>query len=152
MERKQQRLVVKETEEQMRRVFLTYRTPLTSVPLFNYSGRTLSSSNNNWPAVEQNLHKARGNGDDWQIFWEGRNVEVVQAVLIFGSDMWLLTPWLEKYPEGFHHRAVQRMASMGPKFQQGETFVYTPIGVVLAMVRLEEIGAYNARRQNMVAQ
>ena len=79
-------------------------------------------------------------------------VAVVQAVLIFGSDTWVLTPHFEKSLEGFHHRAVQRMSGMGPKCQQYGTWVYTPIGAVLATVGLEDIGVSIARCQNTVAQ
>ena len=71
-------------------------------------------------------------------------VAVVQAVLIFGSETWVLNPRLDKYLEGFHHRAVRRIAVMGPKRQQDGTWVYTPIGAVLATVGLEEIGVYIA--------
>ena len=77
---------------------------------------------------------------------------VVQAVLIFGFDTWVLTPWFEKSLESFHNRVVRRIVGMVPKSQQDGTWVYTPIRVVLAMVRLEEIGVYIARRQNMVVQ
>ena len=69
---------------------------------------------------------------------------MVQAVLIFGSGTWVLTPRFEKSLEGFHHRMVRRMAGMGPKLQQYGTWVYTPIGAVLATVGLEEIGVYIA--------
>ena len=65
---------------------------------------------------------------------------VVQAVFIFGSKTWVLTPHFEKSLEGFHHLALQRMSGMGPKFQQYGTWVYTPIRVVLATVGLEDIG------------
>ena len=47
----------------MGRVFLAYGTLLTTVPLFKYLGRTLSSSEKNWTAVEQNIRQA-------QIKWE----------------------------------------------------------------------------------
>ena len=73
----------------------------------------MSSSDNDWPAVELSLWRA-------QIKWlrlekilvrkvadnrkEGRfYVEVVQAVLLFGSKTWILTPRLEKALVGFHH-------------------------------------------------
>ena len=69
---------------------------------------------------------------------------VVQAVLIFGSDTWVLTPRLDKSLENFHHRAVRRIVVMVPKRQQDVTWVYTFIGAVLATVRLEEIGVYIA--------
>ena len=73
-------------------------------------------------------------------------VEVVQAVLLFGFKTWVLTPRLEKDIEGFHHRAVRRMAGMGQKLQRYGTWVYTPIGAALAMVGPEEIRVYIARR------
>ena len=44
------------------------------------------------------------------------------------------------------------MAGMVPKRQQDGTWVYTPIGSVLEMVGLEDIGVSIARRQNTVAQ
>ena len=38
--------------------------------------------------------------------------EAVQAVLLFGSETWVMTPWMEKALKGFHHRVVRRMASI----------------------------------------
>ena len=77
---------------------------------------------------------------------------MVQAVLLFGSKMWVLTPRLEKSLEGCHHRVVRQMADMGPKRQRDGIWVYPPVGVSLAMVGLEEIRVYIDRRQNTVAQ
>ena len=65
---------------------------------------------------------------------------LVQVVLLFGYKMWGMTPRLDKAFEGFHHRAVQRMAGMVPKRQQGGTWVYPPIGAVLSTVGLDDIG------------
>ena len=79
-------------------------------------------------------------------------VEVLQAVLLLGSETWVLTPCLEKYLEGFNHRAVQRMVGMVPKHKRNETCVYPPIGEALAMVGLEEIRVYIACRHNTVVQ
>ena len=69
---------------------------------------------------------------------------VVQAVLIFGYDKWVLTPRLDKSLEGFHHRTIRWMSFMVPKRQQDGTWVYAPIGEVLETVGLEEIGVYIA--------
>ena len=79
-------------------------------------------------------------------------VAVVQAVIIFESETWVLTPRLEKALEGFHHRVVRRMRGMVPKCQRDGTWVYTPIGAVLAMVRVEDIGVYIDRLHNNVSQ
>ena len=53
---------------------------------------------------------------------------VMQAVLLFGSKTWVLTPHLEKALEVFHHRAERQMAGIGPKCQQDGTWVYPAIG------------------------
>ena len=79
-------------------------------------------------------------------------VAVMQAVLLFGYDTWVLIPRLEKALEGFHHKATQRMVGMTPKRQRYGTWVYPPIGEALVMAGLEEIGVYTAFHQNTVAQ
>ena len=77
---------------------------------------------------------------------------VIQAVILFGSKTWVMTPCLEKALKGFHHRAVLRMASMGSKCQQAGTWVYSPIWAALTMVGLEYIRLCIYRRYNTVAQ
>ena len=126
-ERDIRRLVVEEAEEWMGRFLLAYGTPLAVVYLFRYLGRTLSSSDNKLTAVDHNLQRARGKWIWLEKILEREGdvrrtvgrfyVAVVQAVLIFGSKMLVLTPRLEKYLKGFHHRAVRRMAVMVPKRQ-----------------------------------
>ena len=41
-------------------------------------------------------------------------VAVVQAVIIFRSETLVMNPRLEKAITGFRHRAVRRMAVIGP--------------------------------------
>ena len=71
---------------------------------------------------------------------------VVQSVLLFGSKMWVLSPWLKKSLKGFHHLEVRRIEGIGTKNKQDGTRMCTPIGMALAMVGLEEIGVYIDRR------
>ena len=77
---------------------------------------------------------------------------VMQAVLLFGSETWVLNPRMEKFLEGFHYREARWMSGMGPKPQLDGTWAYPPIGAVLEMVGMEEIRVYIARHQNTVAQ
>ena len=49
----------------MGRVFSAYGTPLAAVSSFRYLRRTLSSTDRDWPAVEQNIRRARGKW--WQM-------------------------------------------------------------------------------------
>ena len=120
----------------------------------------MSSTDDDWTSVERNLRRT---GVKWGrlakiLGRKGVNrrtvvrlyVAVVHAVLLFGSETWVLAPWLEKGIEGFCHRGVRRMAGMVPKRQWDETYVYPHIGSALAMVELEDIGVYIAHRQRTV--
>ena len=81
--------------------------------MFRYLGQTLPSTDDNWLAVERNLRRAWGKwgrlknilrreGEDKRTV--GRfYVAVMQAVILFGSETWVLTPQLEKDLIGFHH-------------------------------------------------
>ena len=112
------------------------------------------SSDKDWPAVEQNLQRARENwGQLANILGrEGADrrmsgkfyVVVVQAVLLFGSKTGVLTL--------FRHQAVRLKAGMVPKRQRDGTWVYTPIGEALEMLGLDEIRVYISRLQNTVTQ
>ena len=73
-------------------------------------------------------------------------------MLLFGSETWVVTPWMVKSLLGFHHQAVERMVAMVPKRQLNGTWVYTPIWAALVILGLEEIRLYIARRENTVAQ
>ena len=69
---------------------------------------------------------------------------VVQKVLLFGSETWVLTPWLDKYLKVFHRWLARRMAVIDPKRQWYRMWVYPPLGSLLEMVGLEEIWVYIA--------
>ena len=71
--------------------------------------------------------------------------------MLFRSETWVLTPWLEKSLQGFHHWAAWRMAGMFPKHKPERMWVYPPIGLALAMAGLEDIKVYISRCQNTVA-
>ena len=83
-------------------VFSVYGTPLSAVPLFKYLGRIFSSSVDNWLSVKQNLRRAWGKwGRLAKILVREISdrrktghfyVAVFQAVLLFGSETWLLAP------------------------------------------------------------
>ena len=64
-------------------------------------------------------------------------VALVQAVLLFESETWVMNIRLEKALEGLHQRVVRWMAYMVPKYQQDGTCVYTPIVSMLSRLGLE---------------
>ena len=76
----------------------------------------------------------------------------VQAVLIFGSEMWVLTPCTERAMGSFKKRIAQRVTGRQPR-QRGEVrWEYPPLTEVANKAGFEEIGLYITRRKNTVAQ
>ena len=87
-------------------VFSEYVTQLIPVTYFNYLVQMLLSFNNNWLEIEYNLQRAWGKWGRLEniLVREGAGrrttggfyVAVVQAVLLFETNMWVLTPPLDK--------------------------------------------------------
>ena len=53
----------------MERFFLEYGILLKSVSSFRYLGQRLSSTDDDWKAVERNLQRAQVNEYGWQRYW-----------------------------------------------------------------------------------
>ena len=79
---------------------------------FKFLGRVLADDDDDWPAVRANIRKARQRwGQVAQILSrQGATTStmayfykaVVQAVLLYGSESWVLTQKMWKAVEGFH--------------------------------------------------
>ena len=93
------------------RVFSAYGCTLEMVPYFKYLGRVLLAADYYWPAVIRNLMKAR-------VVWRGMTQilsregarprvsiffleAVVQLVLLFGAEPWVVTPRMGRFMGGF---------------------------------------------------
>ena len=96
--------------------FRTCGHPLAMVTSLRYLGRNLTTTEYEWPEVVGNPHK-----EIWTWLWisrvlwrEGEDawvsgsfyLEVVHAILLFGSDMWVVTNRTRKTLGGFYHRIV----------------------------------------------
>ena len=81
---------------------------------FRYLERFLTTKDDDWTEVIENLHKAFRS---WvQLSWIlGRKdandrmsrhlyLAIVQTVLLFGSETWVVTPNIGRLLGGFHHR------------------------------------------------
>ena len=91
-----------ELQEITEMAFEAYGKQLEAVPSFKYLGRIMTSGDDDWPAVAGKLAKARNSwgrltrilsreGADKRIsrkFFKS----VVKQVLLFGEEMWVLTP------------------------------------------------------------
>ena len=88
---------------------------IKSVPRFTYLGRVMTAGDDDWPALAGNLAKARKSWGRLQgiLRREGATPRisgtffkaVVQQVLLFGAETWVVTPKIERALSGFLHGA-----------------------------------------------
>ena len=91
-----------------------YGIPLSPVTSFLYFGRVILASDDDWLAVVHNLRWAQ---QKWARLSRVLSrevagartlgiiyVAVVQVVLLYGLDMWVLTPRIGRLLGGFHQR------------------------------------------------
>ena len=79
-------------------------------------------------------------------------VTVVQAVMIYGSETWVITPYIGRVLGGFHHRVACRLTGRQPWRGQGGGWVYLLLEDAIAEAGLMEVDTYVSRLQNTVAQ
>ena len=110
--------------ESLERALQAYGEPFETVKSFEYLGRVLTVGDDDWPAVEGNLRKA---SKSW--VWitrilsrEGAEPKisgilckaVVQTVLLFGAETWVLNPRMERALRSFQHRFSQHITGRKP--------------------------------------
>ena len=97
----------------------------------------MTAGDDNWPAVAGNLVKARKRwgrllrilsqeGADKRLLGNFFKM-VVQAVLLFGAETWLLTPRIERALENFLQRALVRITGRQPHRGGGGQWTYLPL-------------------------
>ena len=118
-EKKGRRMAEAELRNSTERAFEAYGKPLETVSAFKYLVQVMKAGDDDWPAVAGNLLKARKifgslsrilcrEGEDTRL--SGKCFKaVVQAVLLFGVDTWVITPRMERALESSQHRDVRRI-------------------------------------------
>ena len=112
-ERKQRQMAEEELWESAERAFQAYVRPLKTVTSLKYMVQVLTAADNNCTTVVGNLRKARKSWTWLKIILGGEGANprvsgmffkaVVKAVLIFGLEMWVLTPRMGRPLEIFQH-------------------------------------------------
>ena len=77
---------------------------------------------------------------------------VVQVVLLFGLDMWLMNPCMGWALGGFQHMVARRITRRHPWKLQDESWEYSPLEEAIREDVLEEVEVYFLMIQNTVAQ
>ena len=104
-------------------------------------------SDDNWLTVVQNLRRlrqkwsrlsrvlSREGVDDWIL---GKiYVVLVQAVLLYRSETWLMTPYIRRLHGGFHYKVVSRLMERQPRIGREGGWVYPPLEEAMMEAGLE---------------
>ena len=79
-------------------------------------------------------------------------VEVVQAVMLYRSDTWVMTPHIGRSLGGSHHRVDRRLMGRQPWRGWYSGWMYPPLESTMAETLLLEVETYFSRLQTTVAQ
>jgi hypothetical protein len=141
-------------------VFTVNGNPIKNVPEFKYLGRMVEKGDDDWPAVNRNLKRAR-------MAWgrlsrilskEGTCSKsmasvykaVVQAVLLYGSESWVLSLAMEKKLETFHRSCARFITGQHIRQNQDGSWTCPSSTGVLEQAGLWTIQRYIQRRRNTV--
>ena len=112
-------LAAEEEREATARAFRAYGRPLEMVTSFRYLGRVISEEDNDWLAVARNLSWTRAVWSKMAriLRREGVSLKVsrlcfkamVQVVLLFRSDTWVVTPRMGKAMRGYQAQVERRL-------------------------------------------
>ena len=70
---------------------------------------------------------------------------VVQSVLLYGSETWILNPRMQMVLGGFHQRVARRMMGQQPQKGRYGGWIYHPLEDVMAESGLQEVEIYVSR-------
>ena len=142
--------------------FEAYGDQLESVPRFTYLGRVMTAGEDDWPAVAGNLEKARRSWGRLQriLRREGATPRisgyffkaVVQQVLQFGAETWVVAPKMERALSGFLHGAARRLTGRQARRAKNGEWYYPSLEGAMWEAGLTDIRKSIANRQNTVVQ
>jgi hypothetical protein len=141
--------------------FTAYGDELERVEVFKHLGWLLAYDDNHTQAMQGNMKKARKSWGQVSRILRAMNaspkvcgvfyIAIVQAVLLFGSETWKLSPLHLKSLEGFHIRAARHMAGKMPIKNPDGTWTYPSSRDVLKAVRLQTINHYISACRETIA-
>ena len=154
-ERARKRCQVTANREADQVVFTIGDQPIQKVSTFKYLGRILSANDDDLPAVVANVRCARQRwGQVAQLLVrEGASTAtmsyfykaVVQAVLLYGSATWVMSPRLFKVLDSFHHRCARYLAHDHIRQNEDGSWYVPSSCSVLEKCKLHSIEEYITR-------
>ena len=151
-ERKCQHSAAVHSQQALQQVFTCNEEPLERVEVFKYLGRLIACDDADNQAMRSNLRKARGCWARISRVLRAENASprtcgmfykaTVQAVLLYGSETWSLSPSSQKRLVGFHIRAAWRMSGLRPEKKPDGSWTYPRSAEVLEACGLHTIAHY----------
>ncbi len=136
----------------LERLFMAYGEELERVEVFKYLGRLIAYDDADNQAMRSNLRKARR---CWAQISRVLRAEsaaartcgmfykaTVQAILLYGSEKWNLSPTSVKGLEGFHICAAWQMSGLQPEKKPNGSWLYPCSKDVLDAAGLHTIAQY----------
>ena len=77
---------------------------------------------------------------------------VVQAVLLYRLETWVMSLWIGKTLGGFHHQVIRKLTGLMPQRNGGRTWPYPPMEEMMVEARMQEVDTYVDLCQNTVTQ
>ena len=159
-ERRCQHAAAAHSQQALNHVFTCNGDELDRVEVFKYLGWLIAHDDVNTQAMQSNLRKAQGCWAWISCVLRAENANArtcgmfytatVQAVLLYGSETWSLSPMSVKRLEGFHIHAAWRMSGMRPEKKPDGSWSYPRSKDVLEAAGLQTIAHYmDVRRQTV---
>ena len=161
-EKMRRRLAEAEVRDSTEMAFEVYGEQLQMVPSFKYLGRILTEGDDDWPEVAGNLGKARKSwGRLQRILSRDRATKrvsgnffkaVVQQVLLFGAEMWVVSPRIERALSSFIHGAARRITGRQPQRGWDGKWFYPSLEGAMKEAGFIDVRTSINRRQNTALQ
>ena len=146
----------------LREQFHVHDQVLERVDVFKYLGRLLAQDDDDVQAIRAQIRKARATWARVSNVLRAQNaapqtsakfyVAVVQSLLLYGSETWVLSKTALARLEGFHIRAAYKMAKENvPRRGPDRRWEYPKSEDVLKECGLQTIGEYIKVRRDTIA-
>jgi 5'(3')-deoxyribonucleotidase len=138
--------------------FLVGQEEIVNKKTFKYLGRIINDSDDDLPAVESQLQKARqvwarisriiqkktnGNIKIMSTFYKS----IVQTILLYGSESWVLTQFIINKLNSFHHMCARHITGRHIRLEE-EVWIYPDTTITLQQANLLKIEKYIEKRRN----
>ena len=148
--------------ENSERAFHAYGKTMEAVSEFRYLGRLLTATDDDWSEVAGKIRKARVSwgrlarvlgreGEDPKVS-RSFYTAVIQQVLLFGAETWVLTRKMESALDAFQGRVARRLTGRQPRCERDGRWFFPSLAGALKEAGVVRIWTSILRRQNMVTQ